>query len=255
MIFMQSSLLHHHYNFYSPTGSADWRPLALPPEDPMAMPASTTVSSPSSEALPRTDDVLDCLEWWLLLMGVTLFLFPSEGSLLFRKSNNASSESFFFALAGLLLELGAEPPDFDADFGVNVVVSCPTLDESERWAGTLDDVDRDFVPGWGSLAEAEACDVPGFVVAVSSSIWKASAADLSSLLRKSSAFPVTADSHDILILGKLKAIYWRKNLLAANISLVTNHALIFNKHREWWNKSNCNTMTNNWTYLPYAILN
>jgi hypothetical protein len=38
-------------------------------------------------------------------MGVTRFLFPSDGSLLFRKSNKASSESFCFTR---LLPVGGE---------------------------------------------------------------------------------------------------------------------------------------------------
>jgi hypothetical protein len=45
------------------------------------------------------EEVLDCLECLALLDGVTFFLLGSNGSLLFKKSNNASSVfNFFLAL-------------------------------------------------------------------------------------------------------------------------------------------------------------
>ena len=159
--------------------------------------------------------MLDCLEWCLLLIGVTLFLAPSEGSLLLRKSNSASSESFFFtvtpagllaagpALAAFTAPVEDRPLDFAVGLGVDEVVGCPNLDVSERRLGRLGDGESGFElgkAGWdGCPDDARGERVTGFLVtpAVSSSIWKTSAADLSSLLSKSSAFPVTADSQDM----------------------------------------------------------
>ena len=94
-----------------------------------------------------------------------------------------------------------EPLAFVVGLGVEVVVGCPNLVVSERRVGTLADGERDFElgnDGWdGCPDDASGESVTGFLLGVSSSMWKASAADLSSLLSKSSAFPVTADSQDM----------------------------------------------------------
>ena len=157
-------------------------------------------------------------------------MLPSDVSLLFRKSNSASSESFFFALtpAGLLttgaalvlvfvaMELVEDrpPPVFVIGLGVDVVVGCPNRLVSDRWEGTLEDGERGLELGNADRDDGCFTDdevrlrgesVTGLAAPpdVSSSRWNASAADLSSLLRKSSAFPVTADSQDMAVLPSL----------------------------------------------------
>ena len=235
------------------TVAGAWAAPATAPAPPL--PPTPGSSSPPSGAfpLPRRDDVLDCLEWCLLLMGVTLFLPPSEGSLLLRKSNSASSESFFFttAPAGLLelapgpapavftaLTVEDKPLAFAVGLGVEVVVGCPNLEVSERRVGTLADGERGFElgkAGWdGCPADARGESVTGFLLGVSSSMWKASAADLSSLLSKSSAFPVTADSQDMA--GLLLLCYLQQPPSQAILKTLFQSVNFCNIHHRWFLK-------------------
>ena len=202
---------------------------------------------PASDLAPldvdeTTEDVLDCLEWCLLLTGVLNRLLPSPLSLLFKKSNKASS--VFFFLMGTT-EVGFEGPFDWLRAGVLTKEDDGSVSPLRWWrrAGTLWEGLKDLLSTLSTVDSISVGSGGGGGFSLTSSACKASAAVLSRRLSRSSALPVTAVNQDMVWPGvqptqdkSTKSSHEQISVMIKVLKLVLSelfHCILWNLIKTW----------------------